>query len=157
VSFEPDGSPAWLTEDHHCEIWFGDAPYARIATLAADGALLDGPHPLPPCASPVIGRSFPDALRIALAELVSEAVPAPLIDDARALCAAGPLVWADLGARAAREVPEADGGFAVHAALWDRIAPLGLGRLALALAEALAPVVAAAVVRRASRQAARRT
>ena len=157
VSFEPQGSPASLTEDHHCEIWFGDAPYARIATLAADGALLDGPHAIPPCASPVIGRSFPDALRIALAELVSEAVPAPLADDARALCAAGPLSWADLGARAARELPthDSDGdgdGFAVHAALWDRIAPRGLGRLALALAEALAPVVAAAVVRRASRR-----
>jgi len=39
----------------------------------------------------------------------------------------------------------------VHAALWDRIAPLGLGLLALALAEALAPVVTAAVVRDASR------
>jgi hypothetical protein len=37
----------------------------------------------------------------------------------------------------------------VHAALWDRIAPLGLGRLALALAEALAPVIAAEVTRRA--------
>jgi hypothetical protein len=50
---------------------------------------------------------------------------------------------ADLGARAAAE---RSGGFAVHAALWDRIGPLGLARLALALAEALA----AAVVRRAS-------
>ncbi|HZJ64611.1 MAG TPA: hypothetical protein VFD36_13930 [Kofleriaceae bacterium] len=38
----------------------------------------------------------------------------------------------------------------MHAALWDRIAPRGLGRLALALAEALAPVVAASVVRRAA-------
>jgi hypothetical protein len=162
ISFEPGGSPARLTEDRHCEIWFGDAPYARIATLAPDGALVDGPHPVPRCASPVIGRSFPDALRLALAELVAEAVPAPLADDARALCAAGPLVWEDLGARAARELTAAgddghQGGFAVHAALWDRIAPLGLGRLALALAEALAPVVAAAVVRYASRQAARRT
>ena len=165
ISFEPGGSPARLTADRHCEIWFGDAPYARIATIAGDGALVDGPHPIPRCTSPVIGRAFPEALRIALAELVSEAVPAPLADDARVLCAAGPLTWDDLGARAARELLLADGpgdgdhqgGFAVHAALWDRIAPFGLGRLALALAEALAPVVATAVVRRASRLATRRT
>ncbi|HEX4418894.1 MAG TPA: hypothetical protein VH165_13375 [Kofleriaceae bacterium] len=179
IAYEPDGSPARLVEldpaaardvtagDHAaygaitgdsgprssarrplaCEIWFGDAPYARVATLGADGALLDGPHPVPPCASPVIGRAFPPPLRAAIAELVADAVPAPLADDTRALCAATPLHWADLGARAARETTD---GFAVHAALWDRIAPLGLARLALALAEALAPVVTAAAVRRTS-------
>jgi hypothetical protein len=178
VGYEPGGSPARLVEversetgdgdpdgsaggaggrgprgiggpaaGHHAEVWFGDACYARVATLAADGSVADGPHPVPACASPVIGRTFPDALRAALAELVADAVPAPLAADARALCAAGSLLWADLGARAAAERP---GGFAVHAALWDRIAPLGLARLALALAEALAPVVAAAVVRRAA-------
>jgi hypothetical protein len=63
------------------------------------------------------------------------------------VCAAAAIAWADLGARAAAERP---GGFAVHAALWDRIAPLGLARLALALAEALAPVVAASIARRAA-------
>jgi hypothetical protein len=157
IGYEPGGSPARLVDapgpaaGHHCEIWFGDACYARIATLAADGALVDGPHPPPACASPVVGRAFPAALQGALAELVADAVPAPLAADARARCAAGSLAWADLGARAAAERP---GGFAVHAALWDRIAPLGLGRLALALAEALAPVVAAAVARDASPPAA---
>ena len=151
IAYEPAGSPARLVGaggDHHCEIWFGDAPYARVATLGPDGALLAGPHAIPPCESPVIGRAFPPALRAALAELVADAVPAPLAASARDRCAAQAVRWADLGARAAREDAE---GFAVHAALWDRIAPLGLGRLALALAEALAPVVTAAVVREASR------
>jgi hypothetical protein len=74
-------------------------------------------------------------------------VIAPLAERARSCIAAGALRWADLGGRAAREEPA---GFAVHAALWDRIAPLGLGRLALALAEALAPVVTVAVVREAT-------
>jgi hypothetical protein len=134
-------------EPRHCEIWFGDAPYARVATLAPDGTLLAGPHAIPPCESSVLGREFPLALRIAIAELVAGAVPTPLAAAARDLCAAQGLRWADLGARAAREDA---GGFAVHAALWDRIAPLGLGRLALALAEALAPVVITAVVRRAA-------
>jgi hypothetical protein len=151
VSYEPGGSPARLVAtdggELHCEIWFGDAPYARIATLVVDGALRDGPHAIPPCESPVIGSAFPPALRAAIAELVAEAVPAPLAAPARALCTEQPLAWADLGPRAARELP---GGFAVHAALWDRIAPLGLARLALALVEALAPVVAAAVVQRAA-------
>ncbi|HEX3474596.1 MAG TPA: hypothetical protein VHT91_06115 [Kofleriaceae bacterium] len=152
VGYEPGGSPARLVAagpaaGHRAEVWFGDACHARVATLAADGRVVDGPHPIPACASPVIGRAFPAALRDALAELVADAVPAPLATDARALCAAAGVAWADLGARAATERP---GGFAVHAALWDRIAPLGLARLALALAEALAPVVAAAVVRRAS-------
>ena len=152
VGYEPGGSPARLgpggpDPGQHCEVWFGDACYARVATLAADGSVTAGPHPIPQCTSPVLGRAFPAALQGALAELVGEAVPAPLAADARAVLAAGALGWADLGARAARELPD---GFAVHAALWDRIAPLGLGRVALALAEALAPVVAAAVVRRAA-------
>lgn len=166
VAFGTDGAPARLVEldgaasdadgppvrrlaggGVACEIWFGDAPYARVAVLAADGALVDGPHAIPACTSAVIGRAFPDPLRLAIGELVAEAVAAPLADSVRGLCAANPLVWADLGARAAGETAE---GFAVHAALWDRLAPLGLGRLALALAEALAPVVTAAAVRRAS-------
>lgn len=170
IAYEPGGSPARLVPPHadapsdpahaanlvsdesrliaqHCEIWFGDAPYARVATLAPNGTLLSGPHPIPACESPVIGRAFPLALRIAIGELVAEAVAPPLAAGTRALFAAEPLAWADLGARAAREQPD---GLAVHAALWDRIAPLGLGRLALSLAEALTPVVAAAVVRRAS-------
>ena len=161
VAYEPGGSPARLVEPraadassagaiaiaHHCEVWFGDAPYARVASLAADGSLIAGPHPVPACESPVIGQEFPLALRIAIAELVAEVVPPPLAGAARALVAAESLRWADLAGRAARELPE---GLAVHAALWDRIAPRGLGRLALALAEALAPVVAASVVRRAA-------
>jgi hypothetical protein len=150
VAFEVDGSPARLSVRDgvvECDVWFGGVPYARVATLAADGRVLGGPHAIAACTSAVIGRVFPDPLRIAIGELVAEAVPAPLADDVRALCAATPLVWADLGARAARETAD---GFAVHAALWERIAPLGLGRLALALAEALAPVVTAAAVRRAS-------
>jgi hypothetical protein len=163
IAYTPGGSPARLVDapsepsepgregqaaGSHCEIWFGDTCYARVATLATDGSLLAGPRPIPSCTSPVLGRAFPAPLREALAELIADAVPPPLADDARALCASAALHWADLGARAAREQPD---GFAVHAALWDRIAPLGLARLALALTEALAPVVAAAVVRAAAR------
>jgi hypothetical protein len=142
ITFEPGGSPARLV-DHRCEIWFGDAPYAHVATFAPDGSLVDGPHPIPACTSTVIGQQFPAPLAVALGELVAEAVPAPLADDARAYLATHPIAWADLGGRVARATPD---GISIHAALWDRIAPLGLGRLVLALAEALAPVVTSAIM-----------
>src|SRR5690606_28289186 len=122
---------------------FGDAPYAHVATLGPDGGVIDGPRAIPPCESRVLGAEFPPALAIALAELVADAVPAPLAADARAWIAARPIRWADLGARAAAARP---GELCVHAALWERIGPLGLGRLALALAEALAPVATAAIL-----------
>lgn len=147
ASFERDGAIARLVPvagGHACEIWFGDARYATIATLAGERALADGPHPPPALASGVIGKSFPPTLRAAIAELVADAVPAPLAADARARVAARPLSWADLGVHAARASD--DDGFAVHAVLWERVAPLGLARLALAIAEALAPVVTSALV-----------
>lgn len=138
---------ARLTDAGRAEVWFGDAPYATVASFAADGTLVDGPHPVPACTSTVLGRAFPPPLTTALAELVADAVPPPLAADARRFMTATPLVWADLGARAARFTSS---GLAVHAALWDRIAPLGLARLALALAEALAPVVTVALVQHAA-------
>ena len=144
VACERGGSPGRLDGDGSAELWFGDAIYARLARVGARGELLDGPHAIPALDSSVIGAAFPPALRAALAELVADAVPAPLADDARAIVAASAIAWADLGARAARRVP--DGSFAVHAILWERIAPLGLARLALAITEALAPVVTSALI-----------
>jgi hypothetical protein len=137
IAYEIGGSPAQLV-DGAAEVWFGDALWARVARLTNDGALVDGPHLIPPPSADVLGREFPAPLRAALAELVAELVPSPLAADATALVTAREIVWADLGARAARAVGPR---FEVHAALWERIAPLGLARLALALGEALAPVV----------------
>jgi hypothetical protein len=143
VAYEPGDAIARLVGPH-AELWFGDAPYARVATIDLTRArVIDGPHPIPPLASRVIGAAFPAELRAALAELIADAVPRPLADAARERVTARSITWADLGARAART---RDDGFEVHAALWERVAPLGLARLALALAEALAPVVAAAVL-----------
>ena len=98
------------------------------------GNLVDGPHPH---SARIVRRHrqpFPPALLHALAGLVSDLVPplaVPVELPARHR-------WADLGARAARATPRR---LEVHAALWERLAPHGLARLALALAEALAPVV----------------
>jgi len=142
VVYERDGSPARLVEGR-AEVWFGDRPWAHVATLSSEGALIEGPHPLPACTSDVVGKAFPPPLRHAIAELVAEAVPALLADDARRLTRERDLRWADLGARAAAATADA---FVIHAAIWERIAPLGLARVALAIAEAVTPVVTHAVI-----------
>ena len=137
IPFEIDGSPTRFVDDR-AEVWFGDLLYAHVAMFDAAGRLVDGPHPLPACASTVIGKPFPKPLVAGLAELVADSVPAPLQQAASRFVIDHPIRWADLGARAATF---GEGGLAVHAALWERIAPLGLPRLALAIAEALIPVV----------------
>ena len=120
------------------EIWFGDEIWAHVATFDGAGTLIEGPRPLPRATSEVIGKPFPPALLHALAGLVSELVPLALpVELPR-------VTWADLGARAARATPD---GYEVHAALWERLAPHGMARLALGLAEALAPVVTFDLVR----------
>lgn len=124
-------------EGRHAEVWFGDEPWARVATFGERGALVDGPHAIPPPTADVVGKPFPPALTHALASLVGELVPLGLpVELPR-------VTWADLGARAARATPD---GYEVHAALWERLAPHGMARLALALAEALAPVVTVKLV-----------
>lgn len=141
ITYERGGSPARLV-DTRAELWFGDARYAVIAKLAPDGSLREV-LPLPGCDSTVIGKPFPPALVGALAELIAELLPSPLAPHVGDWLAQHSIAWADCGARAARL---RDGVLEVHAALWEQVAPHGLGRLALALAEALAPVINAALV-----------
>lgn len=170
IAYERDGSPARLVDLHsaslrdaarsskagpcdaHAEVWFGDALWSRVATLAADGTLLDGPHPITAPTTNALGRAFPPPLRAALGELVIDLVPAPLADAARELVETTDIVWADLGARAARGAGDR---FEVHAAIWERVSPHGLARVALAIAEALGPVVTSALVARLARSASR--
>ena len=144
IAYEIDGSPARLVENN-AEVWFGDALWSRVATLSADGALVDGPHPIASPTTNALGAAFPAPLRTALADLIAELVPAPLADAARELVGTTDIRWADLGARAARRAGDY---FEVHAAIWERVAPHGLGRVALAIAEALAPVVTTSLVAR---------
>jgi hypothetical protein len=137
IAYEPAGSPARL-DGLHAEVWFGDEPWARVATFDAAGALVSGPHAIPRADSKVLGTPFPPALLSALSSLVAELVPLALPVELRSV------TWADLGARAARRREQ---GYEVHVALWERLAPHGMARLALALAEALAPVVTLDLVR----------
>jgi hypothetical protein len=146
LAYAADGSPRRLVadgDDRAAELWFGDHAWTRVATFAADGELRDGPHPLPAVTSRVVGAVFPPPLRDAIADLLADLVSPLLVDDARAYVTRHPLRWADLGAHAARAT---DDGLAVHAMIWERLAPHGLARVALALAEALAPVVTRAVI-----------
>ena len=137
VAYEPTGSPTRL-DGLHAEVWFGDEPWARVATFDTSGALVSGPHAIPRSDSKVLGTAFPPALLSALSSLVSELVPLALPVELRSV------TWADLGPRAARR---SDKGYEVHVALWERLAPHGMARLALGLAEALAPVVTFDLVR----------
>ncbi|HLL24558.1 MAG TPA: hypothetical protein VK427_20645 [Kofleriaceae bacterium] len=137
VSYDRAGSPARLVENR-AEVWFGDTRYAHVATFSIDGTLVEGPHPIPACTSNVIGQAFPAHLVAALATLLADVVPAPLAEDARRYLIGQAIRWADLGPRVAAVL---DDGFAVHAALWERVAPWGMARLAMALVEALAPLV----------------
>ena len=140
VAYEREGVARLVDRDRDrgggarvdAEIWFGDAVWARVASFGASGALLEGPHPIPPPTADIVGKPFPPALLHTLAGLVGELVPLGLAAELPSV------IWADLGARAARATP---GGYEVHAALWERLAPHGMARLAMALAEALAPVV----------------
>ena len=121
---------------------FGDVVWTRIATID-DRGIADGPHAVPAAVADVLGKQFPPALRDQFAELVADAVPAPLAKDARDLVLARTLAWADLGARAAARDAT---GFTVHAGFWTHLAPRGLAPLALAVADALATVVTAAIL-----------
>ena len=144
IAYERDGSPARLAPEGrsesgplqlgglHAEVWFGDEPWARVASFDGHGGLVSGPHAIPRPATDVVGKAFPPALLHALTGLVRDLVPLALPVTIPAV------TWADLGARAARRTAS---GYEVHAALWERLAPHGMARLALALAEALAPVV----------------
>jgi len=144
VLYAPRGTPGRLVAIDGgklaAEVWFGDRPWSRVAVLDADGRIIDGPYPVTACTSAVIGTKFPRALRVALADVVADLVAPPLADSARGVLADEDITWADCGAAAARAMST---GLEVHAALWERLAPLGMARLAAALAEALAPVVAA--------------
>ncbi len=152
IAYTPDGSPTRLAKrddgDVAAELWFGDARYATIARLSPDGSVIDGPHAVPACTSDVIGKAFPPQLVAALRELVVDAVPTLLAGDVGSWFDGRTIAWADTGARAARV---RDDTLELHAALWQHVAPHGLARLALAIAEAIAPLAIAAVVAELSR------
>jgi len=131
------GSVARL-DSNEAVLAFGDAVWTRIATLAPSGALVGEIQPIPRLVSDVVGKTFPRELKEQFAALVVDAVPKPLAQDARQVILERPVVWADLGWRAA--AIEGD-GFALHAGWWTVLAPRGMQAFALAVSDALATVI----------------
>jgi len=140
VLYDRDGTVGSLArlDGNDAVLAFGEVVWTKIATLAGDGALIGAVQPIPPLASDVIGKAFPRELKEQFAALVADAVPKPLAHDARAVILARPVVWADLGSRAA--AIEGD-GFALHAGWWTQLAPRGVQAFALAVSDALAVVI----------------
>jgi hypothetical protein len=89
--------------------------------------------------SDVDGKVLPPELRAALADVIAGTIAAPLGALASPVMSALHIEWGDAGAAAARDLRDR---VIVHAALWERLAPRGLAHVALALAEALSPIVA---------------
>ncbi len=116
-------------------LWLGDRAWGTRARLGVDGALIDR-TPLPPAIGEPAGQVVPPALAAALRDLVDDALPTPLTSAAIAHL---PIVWGDPGLTAA-----ADRGdhLLLHVGLWQHLAPHGLARVALAIAEALTPLAA---------------
>lgn len=140
VLYDREGSVGSLARlvGHDAVLAFGDVVWARIATLARDGELVDDVQPIPSLASDMVGKTFPPELKQQFAALVADAVPAPLAHDARDVILARPVVWADLGWRAAAIQGDS---VALHVGWWTQLAPRGVQTFALAVSDALATVV----------------
>ena len=145
VLFDRGGAPGSVARlsGAAAELAFGDVVWTHVATLDEHGTLTDGPHPIPALATDVLGSRFPHELAEQLADLVADAVPAPLAADARRLVRDRPITWADLGWRAAGRDAS---GFQLHAGWWLHLAPRGIATFALAIADALASVVTQAIL-----------
>jgi hypothetical protein len=129
----PDGDDGgWAAE-----IWIGDARWHQVARFDVRGELVTGPDDPPALDSSVLDHDFPAPLRAALADLIADTAAPALGDSIRAVVTGTPLRWADTRLDLARAKGDA---ILVHAVLWDRLAPLGMERLALGLAEAIGPV-----------------
>lgn len=140
VLYDREGSVGSIARlhDNSAVLAFGDVVWTTIATLADDGTLTGAVQPIPPVASDTIGKQFPRELKEQFAALVADAVPKPLAHDARDVILARPVVWADLGWRAAAIQGD---GFALHAGWWTQLAPRGVQAFALAVSDALAVVI----------------
>lgn len=117
-------------------LWLGDRPWAEVAAFGLDGALRDGPRPLPPVRSAVMGQAFPPPLAAALGELLADGEPPLLAAAMMEALRETPVVWGDPGADAARAL---GGALVVHAGIWDHLGAAGPGALLGALAAALGP------------------
>ena len=126
------------------ELWFGATSWAVLAELSAEGELLRGPLPPPPIDDPIVDSEIPLPLRLALATLIADAVPAPLVSFVEPILARTPMRWGDTGLSALRPNER---GLILHAALWLSNREAGFAHVVLAMASALTPWVIAEALR----------
>lgn len=140
VLYDREGTVGSLARlaGQHAVLGFGDVVWTRIADLADDGALVGNVQAIPTLDSDLIGKAFPRALAEQFADLVAEAVPAPLAADARKVMLERSIAWADLGWRSAARAGD---GIELHAGWWMYLAPRGIQAFALAITDALATVI----------------
>jgi hypothetical protein len=143
----PTSAPAG--EAVAAELWFGDARWATVLELDDAGALRRGPLPLPTIEDPIMGQEIPLALRRALADLITETVPALLAPLVAPILEHSTLRWGDAGYQALKL---GEHGHTLHAALWMSLRAHGARRVMLALAEALTPWVCSEAINRSRRE-----
>jgi hypothetical protein len=140
VLFDREGTVGSLARlaGRQAVLAFDDVVWTRVADLADDGALVGNVQAIPKLEGDVLGKAFPRALAEQFADLVAEAVPAPLAADARKVMLERSITWADLGWRAAARAGD---GIELHAGWWMYLAPHGIQAFALAVTDALATVI----------------
>jgi hypothetical protein len=112
-------------------------PWAVVIRLDEDGEVLDGPHPLPPVESQLLGEALPRQVTEVLAQVLASRAPEALRSALLAELSQRPAVWADTGPDIARLQPDR---FELHAVLGERLPELDARAMLTHLGGALEPV-----------------
>lgn len=118
-------------------IEMGGQVWARIARVSDDGALLEGPHPVPSVTNALCGTRLPPGIHRALLAALPERAPRLLRPALVHVLTTTPLSWADTGDTLARH---RDGGVQVHAALPEVFAESAALALLDTIVRAVEPV-----------------
>lgn len=92
----------------------GDTPWAMVATLDPDGALVGEPDALPEAPADLVGQPLPVEVTAVLGEAVAERAVAPLRTAIREVLGSVELVWGDPGLSV---VCPSERGIEIHAGL----------------------------------------
>ncbi len=151
VGYTTSGDVRRLVATAHgfaAQVWFGEVPWATVASLSAQGELITGPLLLPAIeptvAAQIMGRELPPPLRVALAEWLSDDAPAGLAPLYAKVASETRMQWGYADTHAARLRGDA---IELHAAIWQVVAPQGAAALVQAMAAAIAPLVTLLVQR----------
>jgi hypothetical protein len=114
------------------------SPWFVALRVAADGSVVDGPHPVPRVDSSLIGVALPDEIAALLAEVIAARDGGPFAPAIASALRSRPLVFADTGDALA---DAAQGQVRVHAVLGERLGDADPVRMLALLVDAIEPVV----------------